>query len=219
MSLAAPIGKSSAARFVTPDLVSLGLIRAPNANLKLGGNTTANSAATYLNVNSNTDDVHLTEPSAYKIWLDTATTVTAPFSATGGFSTGSGDMSVGGNFVVAGTTTVAAVTSSGTIQASSMVSTGPSTLDSVAVTTTASIADLSVGSSGMFHGTLAVSCASTLSSASISGPLTVSGACTLSAVNASGAATLGSTLRATGTTTLHRPATVNNALSVTGAEE
>ena len=44
MSLAAPVGKFAAARLVTPDLVSLGQVRAPNANLKLGGNTTANSA-------------------------------------------------------------------------------------------------------------------------------------------------------------------------------
>ena len=217
MSLAAPVGKVAAARLVTPDLVSLGQVRAPNANLKLGGNTTANSATTYLNVNCKPDGVHLTETVASKIWLDTATTVTAPFSATGGFSTGSGDITVGGNLVVNGTTTLAAVTSSGTIQASSLVSTGPSTLGSLAVTTTATVANLTVSSAETVNGTLAVTGASTLSSASISSTLSVSGASTLSALSTSGAAAFGSTLTATGATTLNGPATVNNTLAVTGA--
>lgn len=78
MSLAAAVGKFSAARLVTPDLVSLGQVRNPNADLKLGGNTTANSATTYLNINCKTDGVHLTEPVANKIWLDTTVAVTAP---------------------------------------------------------------------------------------------------------------------------------------------
>ena len=197
--------------------MSLGQVRAPNANLKLGGNTTANSATTYLNVNCKPDGVHLTETVANTIWLDTPTTVTASFSAIGGFSTGSGDMTVGGNLVVNGTTTLAAVTSSGTIQASSLVSTGPSSLNSLAVTTTATIANLTVTSAETVNGTLALTGASTLNSASISSTLSVSGPSTLSALSASGAATFGSTLTATGATTLNGAATVNNTLAVTGA--
>lgn len=154
---------------------------------------------------------------ANKIWLDTATTVTAPFSGTGGFSTGSGDITVGSNLVVNGSTTVAAVTSSGTIQASSLVSTGPSSLNSLTVSTTATIANLTVSSAETINGTLAVTGASTLSSATLNSTLSVSGPSTLSALSTSGAATFGSTLTATGATTLNGAATVNNTLAVTGA--
>ena len=99
----------------------------------------------------------------------------------------------------------------------SLVSTGPSTLNSLAVTTTATIANLTVSSAETVNGTLAVTGASTLNSASISSTLSVSGASTLSALSTSGAAAFGSTLTATGATTLNGPATVNNTLAVTGA--
>ena len=217
MSLATPIGKFSAARLVTPDLVLLGQIRAPSAVLKLGGNTTANGTTTYLNVSSNSDGVHLTETVANKIWLDTPTTVTAAFTASGGFSTGSGNITVGGNLVVNGSTTVAGLTSSATIQAASLISTGASTLNSLAVTTSASVATLTVSSSETVNGTLAVTGASTLGSASVTNGFSVSGSSALSALAVSGAATLASTLAVTGTTTLNGAATINNTLAVTGA--
>lgn len=217
MAVSSAVGKFAVARLVSPDIVANGLVRNPNALLKLGGNTTANSASTTLNISSNTDGVHLTETVANKIWLDTPTTVSAAFTAAGGFSTGSGNVTVGGNLTVTGSSTVNALTSSATIQAASLVSTGASTLNSLSVTNAATAASLTATSALVSNGTLAVSGAATLASAAISGALSVSGTSALSALTVSGAASLSSTLAVTGASTFTGAATVNNTLTVTGA--
>lgn len=217
MSVSAAVGKFVVARLVSPDIVANGLVRNPNSLLKLGGNLTANGTSTTLNISSNADGVHLTETVANKIWLDTPTTVSAAFTAAGGFSTGSGNVTVGGNFSVVGSSSVNALTSSSTIQAASLVSTGASTLNSLAVTNAATAASLTATSSLVSNGTLAVSGASTLATASITSTLSVSGASALSALTASGATSLNSTLAVTGASTFTGVATVNNTLNVTGA--
>ena len=82
-----------------PDVVVTTQLRNPTNRLKLGGNTTLSGALSYLQIDSQINSVHVTEATATKIWLDTPTTVSAAFTATGGFSS-MGDLSVSGNLAL-----------------------------------------------------------------------------------------------------------------------
>ena len=201
-------------------------MRNPTNRLKLGGNTTLSGALSYLQIDSQTNGVHVTEATATQIWLDTPTTVSAAFTAAGGFNS-TGNMSVSGNLAVSGTTTLQGLTAQAAATFQSTVSTGALTASQATVTGTSALqgavtasSTINVQGAAQFqstvstgaltaaaltvNGTTALTGAATLAST-----LAVSGATTLAAVTASGAANL-NTLSTTGA------ATLGSTLSVTG---
>lgn len=239
MTTTSPTGNVQVARLTAPDIVCSGQVRNPTNRLKLGGNTTLSGALSYLQIDTQSNGVHLTEATATQIWLDTPVTVSAALTAAGGLAT-SGNMNVTGTLTVAGATSLQAVTAQGAAQFQSTVSTGALTASQLTSTGTSSLqgavtasSTINVQGAAQFQNTVSTG-ALTAASATVSGTTTlngaaslastlqVTGATTVAALTASGATSL-STLTTSGTATIggvltaSSDATVAGNLTVSGA--
>ena len=232
-------GNVQVARLTAPDIVCSGQVRNPTNRLKLGGNTTLSGALSYLQIDTQSNGVHLTEATATQIWLDTPVTVSATLTASGGLAT-SGNLNVSGTLTVAGATSLQAVTAQGAAQFQSTVSTGALTASQLTATGTSSLqgavtasSTVNVQGAAQFQNTVSTG-ALTAASATVSGTTTltgaaslastlqVTGATTVAALTASGATSL-ATLATSGTATIggvltaSSDATVAGNLTVSGA--
>lgn len=221
-------------RVTANDHVVNSQVRNPTAILKLGGNTSTNSAVTYLALNSKLDGVHLTEATGTTIVIDTPLVTTAGTTASGN-QTMSGNLAVGGTLTVTGATSLSStLATTGAATFSSTVSTGALTAASSSITgnevvggtfqstgaatlsSTLAVAQAATFQSTVTTGALTASSASITGNESVGGTLGVTGATTLSSTLAvSAAATLSSTLAVTGATTVTTISASGNA-SVTG---
>lgn len=205
-------------RVTANDHVVNSQVRNPSALLKLGGNTSTNSATTYLAINSKQDGVHLTEATGTKIIIDSPLVSTAGTSA-------SGAQAISGNVSITGTLSVSAAT---TLQ-STLATTGAATFSSTVSTGALTAASCSVAGNTTLGGTLAVTGAASLSSTlSVAQAATfqssvTTGALTASSASVTGNESVGGTLGVTGATSLNSTLAVAAAtslastLAVTGA--
>ncbi len=227
-------------RVTASDVIVQAQCRNPSAVLKLGGKTAANSANTYLGVESRLDGTHLTEVTATKVFIDTPLTITQPTSMNGNLNL-QGNLSVGGTTGLTGAATLSstltvaqAATFQSTVQTGALTAASESVTANLAVggTTTLTGATainntLNVQSAATFQSTVQTGALSSASAAisantTIGGTLTVSGASSLNSTLAvTGATTLASTLAVTGNSNFSNVAasgnlTVQGNTSVTG---
>lgn len=211
-----PLGQVQIYRMESPEIIARGSITNPYGPLKLGGFTNVSgNTGSYLLISSQTDGVHLNEPTMDKVIFDTPLTTTQPFKAVSITSTGNG--TIGGDFAIGGSTTLQTVAVAGAAAfASSVAVAGPVSANSVTVSGTSSLqGDTSVGGGLAVTGQAvfqqALTCGPLLaSSATVQGDSTVSGLSTTQNLTVTAAGTLGS-LSVSGDSALNTLSTVSTA--------